>query len=79
MYIAYKNCFCCVKPDTSKELPGEPIQFNYRIKLGNKVISVKIWLQNGLYCISHFYSEAGCPMSHGELIRKCDVRIDKII
>ena len=78
VFCAYSDLYYNVKPTSTEELLAEPICFNERITIGNKVISQKHWMNKSFYCVAHLLGEDGKFLSYMEIKRKYDINLDFI-
>lgn len=64
VFQAYREIGLKVKPQTPDELNAEPIFLNENIKIGNKVIFYKLWLNRGVCFIRNVLDESGSFLSY---------------
>ena len=57
IFKAYGIFFSKVKPNLTSQLLSEPVFYNKNMMIGNKMIKYTQWVDNGVYCITHFIKE----------------------
>ena len=70
VFNAYRVMFNKVQPLNSLQILAEPVCFNERIQVGNKVISYKQWVVHGVRRNGRFITEDGDFLSHAQFNRK---------
>ena len=65
-----------MKPNSTSQLLSEPVLCNKNIMIGNKMIKYTQWVDNGVYCISHFIKENGRFRTLAEFNTKFDMTVD---
>ena len=66
IFLAYKEFNSKVTIKTSEDFLSESLFGNDRIKLGNKTILYKQWIDKGVFSIHNLFKETGKFMSHQE-------------
>ena len=76
VFLAYERFYYKVKPRSSEEILAEPVFYNAKIKIGNKVISQTEWNQKGIYLVGDFFKQNGQVYTHGEFVTEYQIGLN---
>ena len=76
VFNAYKLVYYRIEPNNSNDLLAEPVFFNERIKIGNKVITCTNWNEKGDYNLASFLGNTGQLLTFTEFKDKYGIYFD---
>ena len=75
-FKTYNIFFSRIKPFPTIEVLSEPVFYNEKIKIGNKVIKHTKWIENGVCYIANFLSDNGQFFTIAEFNAKFGLTVD---
>ena len=77
VFNACKLLYYMIQPGNSNELITEPIFYNERIKVGNKMVTCyRNWFEKNVHCIADLLGPTGITLTFAEIKIKYYVSID---